>query len=213
MLSATRYEKHVVIRNATFRDMDNLIELLDVVYPDMPATNINAIKSRIQQYPEGQFVAILDNKLIGYSASLRISGAIALKKHSWDSISGNGYATTHDPNGDYIYGIETCVDINHQNHVGRHLYNTRKALCLRSGLKGIIFCGRMALLAKEIKQVITPEHYLKLVQSDVLYDPALLFQLHNGFEIIGILEDYLPEDKESLGYAVHLIWHTSSLVY
>ncbi len=34
----------------------------------------------------------------------------------------------------------------------------------------------------------------------------LSFQLHNGFEIIGLLPGYLEQDRESLGYAVHLVW-------
>jgi predicted amidohydrolase len=32
------------------------------------------------------------------------------------------------------------------------------------------------------------------------------FQLRNGFEIIGVLPDYLPLDHESRGYATHMIW-------
>lgn len=39
-----------------------------------------------------------------------------------------------------------------------------------------------------------------------LRDPVLEFQLRNGFEIIGVLKDYLPHDRDSMGYAAHLIW-------
>jgi len=39
-----------------------------------------------------------------------------------------------------------------------------------------------------------------------IYDPVLTFQLGNGFVIKRILKDYLPEDKESQGYAALLEW-------
>src|SRR3546814_1030904 len=32
------------------------------------------------------------------------------------------------------------------------------------------------------------------------------FQLRNGFEPIGVLAGYLPEDRQSLGYAAHMVW-------
>src|SRR3546814_9650005 len=32
------------------------------------------------------------------------------------------------------------------------------------------------------------------------------FQLRNGVEPIGVLAGYLPEDRQSLGYAAHMVW-------
>ena len=34
----------------------------------------------------------------------------------------------------------------------------------------------------------------------------LNFQLHEGFDFCGVLEDYLPEDKESCGHASIIVW-------
>jgi predicted amidohydrolase len=35
---------------------------------------------------------------------------------------------------------------------------------------------------------------------------VLSFQLHNGFEVIGIIPEYLAVDHQSMGYGIHLIW-------
>ncbi|MEZ4873661.1 MAG: hypothetical protein R2827_15760 [Bdellovibrionales bacterium] len=48
--------------------------------------------------------------------------------------------------------------------------------------------------------------YIKKVQSKEIKDPTLGFHLRTGFKVVGILENYLPIDEESMGYAVHLRW-------
>jgi predicted amidohydrolase len=37
-------------------------------------------------------------------------------------------------------------------------------------------------------------------------DPVLTFQLRNDFKVIGLMPDYWPEDGQSMGYGVHLLW-------
>ncbi len=51
-----------------------------------------------------------------------------------------------------------------------------------------------------------------MVQMDLIHDHTLIFQLHNNFEIMGILKDYFPDDKDSKGYASHLIWHNPEVL-
>src|SRR5690625_7233883 len=38
-------------------------------------------------------------------------------------------------------------------------------------------------------------------------DPVLSFQLRNVFEVIGVLPEFLDDDRESLNYAAHLVWY------
>src|SRR3546814_10415879 len=40
------------------------------------------------------------------SASSRIDENVALSPHDWETISGNGFGSRHDPTGDWLYGIE-----------------------------------------------------------------------------------------------------------
>ncbi|MDN5938639.1 MAG: carbon-nitrogen hydrolase family protein, partial [Salinisphaera sp.] len=48
--------------------------------------------------------------------------------------------------------------------------------------------------------------YVEQVVSRHWRDNVLTFQLNNGFEAIGVLADYMPEDQASMGYAAHLLW-------
>jgi hypothetical protein len=54
--------------------------------------------------------------------------------------------------------------------------------------------------------VESPEEYLEQVIAGKLHDPVLRFQLANGFEPLGILKNYLPEDVRSRGHAVLMVW-------
>jgi predicted amidohydrolase len=44
------------------------------------------------------------------------------------------------------------------------------------------------------------------VQEGKIRDNVVGFQIKNGFEPIGILDRYLPEDKASGGFAAHMVW-------
>lgn len=200
----------LIIRNATPQDVPGICDLTRRVYQGtgMQGYPHGAVRGQINQFPQGQFVVLVDDKIVGYCATFRIREKYALRRHSWVEITGNGYASRHEPNGDWLYGMEVCVDPDYRGYrLGNRLYNERKQLCISLGLKGIVFGGRLPSLAKRLKKYASIEHYLAQVESKKKRDPVLSFQLHNGFEIIGVLPNYLPEDQESLGYAVHLVWH------
>jgi GNAT superfamily N-acetyltransferase len=112
----------------------------------------------LNNYREGCFGAFLDDKLIGYCASIRIGGDKALRPHSWDEITGNGYGSRHDPKGDWLYGYELCVDPKTRGtRIGRHLYEERRKLAEQHELKGNVFGGRMPNLSKSWRRVEGPE--------------------------------------------------------
>ncbi|MCG6969423.1 MAG: bifunctional GNAT family N-acetyltransferase/carbon-nitrogen hydrolase family protein, partial [Gammaproteobacteria bacterium] len=166
-----------------------------------------ALTGQINNFPAGQFVIMVDDKVVGYCATFIIAEKIALKPHTWAEITGNGYASRHDPEGEWLYGMEVCVDPAYRGYrLGQRLYNERKKLCQSLGLKGIVFAGRLPTLHKRIKRFGSIEDYVEQVKAKQQRDPVLSFQLHNGFEVIGILKDYLSADHQSMGYGIHLVW-------
>lgn len=202
-MTAARLE----IRQAETGDVAEIARLARRVYEDFPPYTRGHIRGQINNFPRGCFVAVLDGRLIGYCASMRLSGDKALRPHSWDEITGNGYGSRHDPNGDWLYGYEMCVDPEVRGtRIGRRLYEERRALAEELELKGIVFGGRMPNYARFVRRVEGPEDYVEQVIAGRIHDPVLRFQLANGFEPIGLLRGYLPEDRRSGGYGVHLVW-------
>ncbi len=206
-------EKPVLtVRTARMEDIPAISRLERKVYPDMPRYSDEALIGQINNFPEGQFVAEYDGVIVGYAATICVSGAIALKPHTWRQVTGDGYCMTHNPSGDYLYGVDVFVDPGYRGlRIGQRLYQQRKKLCQHERLKGIIFAGRMPLLAKRIKRIDGAEKYLELVRQKKIKDPVLLFQIKEGFELIGVLKDYLPMDTESMGCAAHFVWHNPDI--
>jgi predicted amidohydrolase/predicted N-acetyltransferase YhbS len=203
----------LTIRNARYKDIPALVRLNRKVYgagwggSEGWSVDNKMLRGQISMFPEGQFVAEYDGEVVGHCATFVIRGEIALKPHTWNEITGYGFASRHDPDGDYLYGMEVCVDPEFRGlRIGQRLYNSRKTLCQEWGLKGIVFGGRIPGYARRRRKVKSVEEYVQLVQDKKFRDPVLGFQLSNDFEVIGILQGYLTSDKESAGYAVHLLW-------
>ena len=200
----------LIVRRAVPADIAGIRALMAKAYPSFGPIGVYSeaqVRGQIHQFPEGQFVVTYEGRIIGYSATFRIPESLALKPHDWVTITGRGYASRHDPQGDWMYGMEVCVDPDFRGRrIGQRLYNERRRLCQDLRLKGIVFAGRMPNLARRWKAVGSAENYLKLVLEGKQRDPVIGFQIRNGFEPIGILHDYLPADQESRGCATHMIW-------
>lgn len=200
------------VRHATHDDLAAIADLSQRVYGVTFGMREEMIAGQLAAFPEGQIVAEYNGVVVGHCATFIISGELALEPHSWKQITGHGFASRHDPEGDYLYGLEVSVDAEYRGlRIGQRLYNARKNLCHDLELKGIVFGGRMPNLAKRFSKVGSAEAYLEQVKEGVLKDPVINFQLRNGFDIIGLLPNYLPLDKDSLGFATHMLWQNPAI--
>ncbi|MDX1609990.1 MAG: GNAT family N-acetyltransferase [Halofilum sp. (in: g-proteobacteria)] len=207
MASKKEQRPSLVVRNARVGDARAIARLSGKVYGEGAAYPPEMIRGQITNFPEGQFVAEYEQQVVGYCATFLVSGELALADHRWDEITGHGFASRHEPDGEWLYGMEVFIDPEFRNlRIGQRLYNERKKLCQYLRLKGIVFGGRLPGLGKRRKKQLSPEEYVEQVENKKIRDPVLSFQLRNGFEVLGILHDYLPEDTDSRGHAAHLVW-------
>ncbi|PLW75706.1 bifunctional GNAT family N-acetyltransferase/carbon-nitrogen hydrolase family protein [Cohaesibacter celericrescens] len=199
------------VRKATMDDLDGICALSTKVYGASEAYSKKMIRSQIARFPDGQFIALFGDQIVGHAATFIIDSKIATKPHTWKEITAGGYASRHNPNGDILYGMEVSVDPETRGlRIGQRLYNMRKKLCVAMKLRGIVFGGRLPGYAKQArKNGLAAEEYIEAVSAKKLKDNVLGFQLRNGFEIIGLLKNYLPSDTESMGYATHMQWHNA----
>jgi predicted amidohydrolase/GNAT superfamily N-acetyltransferase len=195
------------VRNAHPRDIPGILALIQQAYPDTDNYTAGEIRGQLNNFPEGQFVAVFENAVVGYCASSRIDEEIALAPHDWATISGNGFGSRHDPTGDWLYGIELAVDERRRGlRIGKRLYEARRVLAERLELRGIVFGGRMPGYARAKSKARNPEAYLAGVREGTYKDPVVGFHLANGFTPVGVLRAYLPGDKQSGGFAAHMVW-------
>ena len=188
-------------------DFHYIKEIMDRVYPSLGGGwEKDIFDAMINIFPDGQ-ICIEDNgKPIAAAMALIVDYAKLGENHTYDDLTGNSRFAKHDPDGDILYGVDVFVHPKYQNlRLGRRLYEARKELCQNLNLRAIVAGGRIPNYT-EYANEMSPQDYIKAVKRKEIYDPILSFQLANDFEVKRVLKGYLPEDKESLGYATLLEW-------
>lgn len=201
------------IRNARAADVDAIAALVSKVYKSMPPYTTGMLRGQISAFPDGQFVVEYEGDIVGYAAGFRIDEKTAMGQHTWSQITGGGYASRHDPIGEWFYGMEVCVDPDRRRlRIGQRLYDARRDFCEARNLKGIVFGGRMPGLARKKATYAEPEAYLDAVSARKANDSVIGFHLRSGFEPIGVLKGYLASDSASMGHAAHMVWRNPYFV-
>lgn len=195
------------IRRAALADVDAVIALSRRVYPEEVPYTRGQISGHINTFGEGTFIATYGGEVVGYAASTIVAEEKVMAPHTWAEITGGGYASQHDGNGDWLYGVEVMVDPSRRRlRIGRRLYRARERLCVDLELRGIAFGGRMSGFRRHRRRYPDPQSYLDAVKSGELRDNVLTFQMKNDFELVRALPNYAPEDVPAGGHAALLIW-------
>jgi predicted amidohydrolase/ribosomal protein S18 acetylase RimI-like enzyme len=205
--SEPHVQHRLKLRNLRLSDYDDVHDIMEIVYPNMDgAWSREQFASQIARFPEGQ-VCIEDNgKVVAATISLIVDYGRYGDRHTYWQIIGDGYLTTHDPNGDTLYGVDIFVHPDYRDmRLGRRLYDARKELCEKLNLRAVIVGGRIPGYGRYANEM-TPQRYVELVRAKELVDPILTFQLANDFHVRKIVMGYLPDDDESRAYAVLLEW-------
>lgn len=206
-IDESKFEKKILLRNIEHKDINELLELQKICFPNMDPWKPEHLESHLEIFPEGQFCVEYDGKIIGSCSSLIVNFDEYDEKHTWDEITDEGYITNHDPEGYNLYGIEVMVHPDFRRmKIGRRLYEARKELAEKLNLKSIIIGGRIPNYHKYADEM-TPREYVKEVVHHNIYDPVLTFQLMNGFALMRINPAYLPDDKASNAHATLMEWN------
>ncbi len=171
--------------------------LQHIVFPTLAEEEIlhaDQYKKHIEIFPEGQFVALDGDKVIGATSSIRYHFDINKKEHhSFFEIMGGGWFTTHEPNGEWLYGMDVSVHPNYRSKgIAKALYRARQYTCKQLVLKGQMTIGMLNGYAAVSDQLTIEEYYQK-VKNHELFDPTVSVQEKVGFEIVGLMKDYLND--------------------
>ncbi len=196
----------ITVRKTCADDIPLLITLQKQIYPDIPPWSEGKLREQLEAFPRGQLVAEGPDGLLGCASSIIVAWDDWAEPHSWKEITSSGTFENHNPLGRTLYGVEVFVDPECQGQgVGHLLYEARRTLCREMNLKRIICCGRLPGYHKHATQM-TAEYYAQKVVWGDFKDPVLSFQIREGFSYCGVMENYIPEDNESCGYASLIVW-------
>jgi predicted amidohydrolase/GNAT superfamily N-acetyltransferase len=200
--------EQVEIGPLRFEDYQELLTAMKASYQGWQGSywSLNAIENLITRFPEGQIVIKINNIVVGCALSIIVDYKKYGDNHTYRQITGNYTFSTHDPDGDVLYGIEVFIHPDYRGlRLGRRLYDARKDLCENLNLRAIIFGGRLPNYHK-YSDTLTPKQYIQKVKGKEIYDPVLSFQLANDFHVKKVLKNYMPEDEQSKEFATLLQW-------
>jgi len=156
-------------------------------------------------FPEGFFLCLDGDRVVGQGAGIFLDFDFDHPQHSIAEITGEHQCGNHDPDGDWYYGTDIVVDPDYRRRgIGKQLYELRKGVARRYHKKGIIAGGHIGGYADHKHQMSAAEYVDKVAKGE-LYDATLTFQLDNGFEVRGVLANYLQEAAID-NWAALIVW-------
>lgn len=202
---ASRSER-LIVRRMRLSDLRAIRGLQERCFPGVAPWREDQLRSHIRLFGEGQIVVELDGDVVATSSSMLVEGATYLDPHTFKQVSDGGMMSTHDPDGDTLYGIDIAVDPRFRGfRIARRIYEARKQLVQARNLRGIMIGGRAPGYHLHADEMDFSE-YVQAVVAKELRDPTVTAQLANGFAIRRVLPGYLPSDRESGGWAILMEW-------
>ncbi|MEX2654765.1 MAG: GNAT family N-acetyltransferase [Acidimicrobiia bacterium] len=172
-----------------------------------PAELLNSedIEAYADIFPEGFFVCLDGDRVVGQGAGIFLDFDFDDIQHRIVDITGEHQCLKHDWDGAWYYGTDIVVHPDYRRRgIGKRLYQLRKDVVREHNKRGIIAGGHMNDYAQHMKSM-SVEEYVAAVKARELYDATLTFQLDNGFEIRGVLYDYLRDEATNDASAL-IVW-------
>lgn len=205
----------VRITNTAAEHAEQLGALQKVVFPTLADEELMRPEHYIKHlelFPEGQFVALDGDKVVGMTTTMLYQYDLEHPHHhTFMEVVAEGWMTNHDPNGEWLYGLDIGTEAEYRGQgIARALYRARHSVAKRLKIKGQLTAGMMSGYG-ELKEILTANQYLELVRLKKIFDPTVSMQMRVGFEIRGILPEYLS-DPVCANYCALLVMETEKNV-
>jgi predicted metalloendopeptidase len=142
-----RLASGIVIRSTRKEDAEALEQLQLVVFPtleDSERFKRQHYLKHIEIFAEGQFVAIDGERVVGMTSTVRLPFDFDHAQHSFADVLDGGWLTSHDPEGDWLYGADVGTHPEYRRRgIARGLYAGRQDTVTRLGLLGQVTVGML----------------------------------------------------------------------
>jgi predicted amidohydrolase/ribosomal protein S18 acetylase RimI-like enzyme len=194
------------VRQMRAEDIPAVIDVEAAAYCDYPPAAISdrrLLELRRATFPEGQLVAEVDGRIVGYANSLIVQLDGMPHEYTYREITGAGTFSTHDPGGDTLYGADIAVHPEFRGQgISIKLYEGRMRTMRRYNLRRMLAFGRIPGYAAHAGRMTAREYVDKVVAGE-LSDPALRAHLKAGYRVLSVRLDYM-DDASSQNYSTLL---------
>jgi GNAT superfamily N-acetyltransferase len=193
----------IEVRTTQPEHCDALAALEAVVFPTLAPEEWftgEMYRAQVATFPDGQLVALAHTpdgeQIVGCTTSFRTSETFEddYPPYYFDFI-GRGYLTTHEPEGEWLYGIGLMVHPDFRRlGIGSRIYKARQAVVQRLNLRGELVAGLMPGYER-YRDSLTVDDYAAKVVAGELTDPTLTMQLRNGFTVRRLLHGFIHDPR------------------
>jgi GNAT superfamily N-acetyltransferase len=167
--------------------------------------NADDVRSHLERFPEGQFVAVDGDKVVGYMCTL-LTSRPPDGVETWFEAVGDKSFSHHDPNGDWLYLGDFAVFPEYRRRgIGTRLYNAIFDLIRRRNWRGM-YAGAMFKDYAEYRDRMSLEEYADKVRSGEIYDGTVTMHMKRGCQVLGLIEGY-TEQAETNDTSILIVWH------
>jgi ribosomal protein S18 acetylase RimI-like enzyme len=178
-------------------DLDQAVSLQKLAFPPPFSEDLHwdqeHLEGHIALFPEGQFVAESEGKIVGTCSNTIISEERWLARENWYRTVGGPKLNGFLPTGSTLYGIDITVHPDYRRlGVGRQFYRTRYELV---EMRGLLRYGTGCRLPDFRAQGagLTLEQYANRVVLGEITDRTLTPLLSYGLRFLGIIRNYMPD--------------------
>jgi 4-aminobutyrate aminotransferase/(S)-3-amino-2-methylpropionate transaminase len=150
-------------------------------------------RKHLQLFPAGQFVVLDGLRVVAATSTIRRRFDFDHPQHTFAEIIQGGWLTSHQPDGDWLYGADLGVHpVYRGKGLATALYAARQELVWGLGLQGQVTAGMMSGFGA-VKDRMTAAQYYEALKAGRLSDPTISVQRKVGFEIKALLPDHLHD--------------------
>jgi len=197
----------IQIRNAEDRDIGQLVRVDREAFSGLPEYLFftkDHFRAWLEVFPEGFFVACLEERVIGYASVQIIRYDLDNPVATWCEATDSGFIRkTHNPCGNAVYGVSICVSGHASGaRIGKKLMfaGIRRFSAMKHIQYGVVV-SRVPGYYKVVDQIPIQKYVFGTRESGRPIDPLLNFYVGCGFRIARVMSDYI-EDPPSRNYGV-----------
>ncbi len=197
MIKTDLLHKGILFTNIKPEHTSALEELQYIVFPNLAEEEILHAEhylKHLEIFPEGQLVSLDKNKVVGGTTTMRYNFDLENPvQHTFNETVAGGWLTNHDPNGEWLYGIDVSVHPDYRGRgIAKEFYRIRSIIAKELGCKGQLTVGMLNGYINYKDKMNIDEYYIK-VKGHEIFDPTVSVQEKIGFEIKGLMKDYLND--------------------
>ncbi len=149
-------------------DILKIVELQIESFPYLAVIGVvwkpEHLEAHLKVFPEGQFCAEYNGKIVGSCSSLIIKLEPEYKEHTWLEACGDSFYKNYNLKGDSLYGSDVSTHPKYRRlGIATKLYDARRQLAIKLNLRRIIAGGRLFNYCDYEKEMAALEYIQNIV--------------------------------------------------